>query len=119
MRATESFSVLNQAAGTYPVIMGNQGGGINSGRNWIIGGRYMMALSGTTPVAHLKMLGPDNTTYLTIFGSFNNAGTEADLEIGGLSAAGAKAVDLPGGVYEVVLTGSALYFSLTRVPVSD
>lgn len=122
MHATESFVIQNKGAGTYPVVMGNSGGGVNSGRPWIMGGRYQLSGSATWGGgnAELLMLGPDGATYIPIVAPFNNAGTEVDLEIGKLSANGAKNVDLPPGIYEIVITTTTnANVALTRVPVSN
>lgn len=122
MHAGESFVLSNVAAGTYPVVMGNSGGGVNSGRPYVMGGRYALDIVCTgTPSLELKKLGPDGSTYLSIVAPFNNAGTEADLVIGKLILSGqTKNLDLAPGVYEVVIgTSTANYVALTRVPVSN
>lgn len=125
MHATESWNVTNQAAAQspVPVVMANSGGGVNSGRSYIMGGRYAFSAVGTfgTNGVELQYLGPDGSTYVSLFGQFNNAGVEADLDIGVLKAAGSKNLDLPPGKYQVVINsgGTGLSIALTRVPVSS
>lgn len=121
MHATESFILKNVAPGTFPVVMGNSGGGDGSGRNYIMGGRYALDLICTgTPALEIQKLGPDGSTYLSIVYYFNNAGTEADLVIGKLLLSGqSKSLDLAPGIYRIVIaTSTANYVQLTRVPVS-
>lgn len=122
MHATESWNVTGKGAGTYPVVMGNQGGGINSGRNYIMGGAYAYDAIATWGGgnAELQKLGPDGSTYVNIFDTFNNAGTEADLEVGKFTANGSKVLHLSPGIYQVVITtATGASIALTRVPVSS
>lgn len=122
MHAGESFVITNKGAGTYPVVMGNQGGGINSGRPYVMGGRYQFSAVATFGVGSIELqcLGPDGSTYVSLVFPFNNAGTEADLNVGTLKANGAKQLDLPPGVYQVVITtATGASVALTRVPVSN
>jgi len=84
------------------------------------GGRYAFIATGTfasSPNVELQMLSPDGTTYVSLFKAFNNAGTEADLIIGKLGAAGMKTLDLPPGIYKIVVANvTALYVGIYRVP---
>lgn len=91
MRAGESFFFTNKAAGTYPFTVKN-------------GGVYSITLSGTTPNLQLNRLAGDGVTFVPQGSAQSAAGVVAP-------------VYLAPGQYNVVLTGSALFVDVTRVPV--
>lgn len=114
----EAFSKAFATGQTLPVVMGNQGGGVNSGRPYITGGKYSLELSDVTGAGtvELQKQGPGGS-FISLVQPFNNAGTEADLIVGKLAAVGQKTLDIPPGVYQIVTAGfTAGTVALTRVP---
>jgi len=85
----------------------------------VMGGRYNIAVIGSTfGTVKIQKLGPDGTTYLDLFGEFNNAGTEADLVIGTFAANGVKTFDLAPGAYQATIaSATAVYVEIARVTV--
>lgn len=85
------------------------------------GGKFQVSviatnISGSNTV-ELQVLGPDGSTWLSIYDTFNNAGTEADLIVGKFGANGAKNLDLAPGQYRfVVTTATSLIANVSRVP---
>lgn len=105
MRAQESFSGSNVAAGTY-------------GPYPVTGGKYRFSIVCTgTPSATVEQLMPDGSTYVALFGRPNTA--TPGTFIGALVTSGSFIdVDIPPGTVEVVIaTSTANYFSLSRLPL--
>lgn len=109
MRAPENYHYTQSAAGNGTAFPIN------------FGGKFQVSvvatnISGTNNV-ELQVLGPDGSTWLSIYDAFNNAGTEADLKVGVFGANGAKNLDLAPGQYRFVMTtATALFANISRVP---
>jgi hypothetical protein len=86
--ATESkqFSNISANAGPFPLK----------------GGRYVLIASGTITGLQLQIQSLDGSTWI-------NLGTD-------MVAAGNQTFDLPPGQYQLSVSGSAIYASLTSVP---
>jgi hypothetical protein len=93
---------------------------VNIGQfNLPYGGQYAVGVSATFGGGNveLQILGPDGSTFISIYQFFNNAGAEADLIIGKFLANGMKVFYLPAGQYKfVVTTATAVYANVIRVP---
>lgn len=107
MRAPENYHVTQALTGAGTAFAVNFGGNFQVSVVATFGG-------GTV---ELQVLGPDGSTWLSLFDAFNNAGTEADLIVGKFSAAGSKNLFLAPGQYRFNLTtATALSANLSRVP---
>lgn len=92
MRGHDSIKFLNQAAGTLgPFTVKN-------------GGIYAITVSGTTPNAQLNKLAADGATFVPQGSAISTAGVTTP-------------VYMAPGQYNLVVTGSALYIDITRVPI--
>lgn len=101
----ESFQLANKAAATYPLTV-------------LLGGYYQLAAKATWGGGSLKLqqIMPDLTTAVDLFGSPSSA--TPNTWVSTLAADGVLFYYLPPGAYNLVFaTGSALYASLTRVPL--
>lgn len=107
MRAPENYHYTQSLTGNGTAFAINFGG--------VFQVSVVATFSGGT--VELQVLGPDGSTWLSIYDTFNNAGTEADLIVGKFSANGAKNLSLAPGQYRYVLTtATALSANISRVP---
>lgn len=93
MRAADSISVFNVAASSATGVK-------------LVGGKYMISAVATWGGGNLDlhMLGPDNSTYLSVLPAT-------------FTANGVKTIDLPQGTYKfIVTTATALYAAVVRIP---
>lgn len=106
MRAGENFKVSNKDAATF-------------GPYYLDGGAYRLSAKATWGGGNLilQQLLPDGATWFTLFGRPSTA--TPNTWVGLLAADGVlDFVSLPPGTYQLVYaTGTALYASLTRVPL--
>jgi hypothetical protein len=91
MRGHDSIQFRNQAAGTLGPFTVKAGG------------LYNITVSGTTPNVQLNKLAVDNATFVPQGAAISTAGVTSP-------------VYLTPGQYNLVVTGSALYIDVTRVP---
>jgi hypothetical protein len=109
MRAPENYHYTQAAAGN-GTAFAIQFGGLFSVDVVATG------ISGTNTV-ELQVLGPDASTWLSIYDTFNNAGAEADLIVGKFGANGSKHLYLSPGQYRfVVTTATLLSANISRIP---
>lgn len=107
MRAPENYKYTQAAAGNGTAFPVNFGGFFSVAVVATFGGGSV----------ELQVLGPDATTWLSLYDTFNNAGAEADLIVGKFAANGAKNLYLSPGQYRFVLTtATVLSATLSRVP---
>ena len=78
----------------------------------LYGGRYVVTMVGTSGTLSLKVLGPDNSTFIITKDIAGNAVTN-----GSLGTASFNTVDLPPGQYEFAGSSPvAAYASIARCP---
>lgn len=120
MRAGESLTWFNVAAGTYGASQARNARAGSSTTDFVLqGGTYQIGIVCTgTPSLAIKQLGADGVTYETVYIVPDAApGTPAVALI--LSGAFGK-VTVPPGRFQIVIgTSTANYVNLTRIPLSE
>lgn len=86
----------------------------------LCGGRYLVSVTGSNfGTVAVQKLAPDGTTYVDLTQAFNMSDDSAAIDqvIGSFGAAGAKALDLAPGQYQLTISSAtAVYAEIARCP---